>query len=215
MILVVIGPQGSGKGTQAQLLATKLNLRHFEMGRILRSIAESDNKNAQMVREIQHQGGLVPDEFVRLVAWDFITKHKDGPGIIFEGYPRGVMQYEHLRDMLVRVGKKIDRVILIEISEVETMRRLTSRRTCMKCGEVYNTVTNPAKKSDVCDKCGGVLGQRDDDKPDAIRERLKNYRKQTEPEFEIALKEGIGLKVDGERPIEVIHREIMERIKNG
>mgnify|MGYP001578078994 CR=1 FL=1 len=219
MNVIFLGPQGSGKGTQAELLVAKFGFNHFEAGQILRSIANSTNPNAAMIKQAIDGGGLVPDELVRLIAWDFISKHDKSKGFIFDGYPRSVDQYEHLLNMLAKFGQKIDWVINLEISESETIRRLSARRTCTKCGEVYNLITNPPsfKTSEgqalKCDKCGGELVQRDDDKPEAIQRRLAIYRSQTHPVFERAVAEDIGVEVDGMRPIAVIHQDILSRLR--
>ena len=116
MNIILLGPQGSGKGTQAEILIKEFGLHHFEAGKILRSIANSDNPHALEVKRALTSGNLVPDELVRLIAWDFINKHKNA-GFIFDGYPRSVAQYEQLKDMLARFGQKIDYVLNIEISE--------------------------------------------------------------------------------------------------
>ena len=143
MNIILLGPQGSGKGTQAQLLAERKGFIHLEMGKILRSVADSDNQYAKKVKESLHGGELVPDEYVRLIAWDFIRDHDPKKNnFLLEGYPRTVAQYEHVQDMFRKFGKKIDKVINIEITEDETVRRLSSRRTCKKCGEVFNLITN-------------------------------------------------------------------------
>lgn len=210
MNIILLGPQGSGKGTQAELLVDKYGYNYFEIGKILRSVAESNNPNAQMVKDFIDKGQLVPDEYVRLIAWDFISKHDKSKGFVFDGYPRSVLQYDHLKDMLAKLGQKIDWVISLEISEAETVRRLSSRRTCSKCGRVYNLITNPPPKAGC--ECGGELVQRKDDYPEAIKERLKIYQAQTQPVFEKASTEGIGLQIDGERPIDTIHQEIIAKL---
>lgn len=220
MNLLILGPQGSGKGTQAQMLSERKGFTHLEMGRVLRSIGASDNKYAEVVQNTLNKGELVPDEYTRLIAWDFISKHDPKVAhFVFEGYPRTLSQYEHLGDMLMKFGKKIDAVINLEISEGETVKRLSARRTCEKCGEVYNLITNPpdgaygtAEADLVCSKCGGRLVQRDDDKPEAIKKRLQIYRSQTHPVFDQAKSEGVGWEVDGERPIEEIYQEIVSRL---
>jgi len=160
-----------------------------------------------------NKGELVPDEYVRLIAWDFINKHNaKNNGFLLEGYPRTLAQYEQVEDMFRKFGKRIDWVINIEISERETIGRLSSRRTCEKCGSVFNLITNPPKNADKCDVCGGRLVQRDDDQPEAIKRRLQIYRGQTQPVFEKAKELGIGIEIDGERPIEVIHEEILSKL---
>lgn len=212
MNVLILGPQGCGKGTQAALLAKDLNLHHLDMGQVLRSVAKSDNEYANIVAETINDGNLVPDEYVRLIAWDFVSKHNDDhDGFIFEGYPRGVAQYEQLQEMLKSFGKKLDWVFRLDISEAETIRRLALRRTCEKCGTVYTIGIEPF----ICEKCGGRLILREDDKPEAILRRLQIYKQQTEPVFERAEAEGIAVKINGERPIETVHQELLAKIRNG
>jgi len=166
--IIILGPQGSGKGTQAALLVEKFGLQHFEAGKILRSIADSDNKYAAAVKTAINSGNLVPDELVRLIAWDFITKHKNG-GVIFDGYPRSVAQYEHLQDMLMKFGQRIDRVIDLEISKEETIKRLTKRgreddtpEAIKKRLELFWQQTNPVIERA---KQEGVLLEIDGERP--------------------------------------------------
>lgn len=212
MQLLITGPQGSGKGTQAQLLAEKYNLVHLDMGNILRSVAGSDNKYAQIVRDSVTSGTLVPDEYVRLIAWDHVSQsHQNGRGMVIEGYPRSLPQYEHLEDMLRKFGEKLNRVILIKISEEESIRRLADRLTCNKCGRVYNVKSAPPDVPGICE-CGGQLVVREDDKPEAIKKRLEIYWSQTTAIVERARAEGILLEVDGERSIEVIFDEICKNL---
>ena len=212
MNLILLGPQGSGKGTQAELLVQKYGLNYVEMGKILRSIAESDNQYAKIVKEMIDKGELVPDEYVRLIAWDHINKQDKEKGWLFDGYPRSLEQYEYLEDMLRKFGKKIDWVVYLFISPEESIRRLSARRTCEKCGEIFNLVTNPPKNPEICDKCGGKLTQREDDQPGAIKRRLELFNERTKPILEKARQENILMEVNGERPIEQIHEEIVSRL---
>ncbi|MEK9200773.1 MAG: nucleoside monophosphate kinase, partial [Patescibacteria group bacterium] len=169
MNLLILGPQGSGKGTQAQLLSDKYGFYHLEMGNILRSISKSKNKHADVIANSINTGNLVPDEYVRLIAWDHINQyHSSVKGFIFEGYPRSLAQYEHVEEMLRKFGDRINKVIVVEISEEETIKRLSSRLTCVRCGRVYNTITAPPPELGTCE-CGGELTLREDDKPEAIK----------------------------------------------
>jgi adenylate kinase len=211
MNIVLLGPQGSGKGTQAQFIAEKFGLNYIEMGGIMRSIARSDNQYAKPVRDAMAKGQLVPDEFFRLVLWDHINRCDRNKGFIFDGFPRNYPQYEQLKDMLLRFGIKIDKVILLDISESETIKRLAARRTCKVCGRVYNLMTNPPPANGKCE-CGGELYQREDDTPEATRTRLITYRELTMPVIEAARKEGLLVEIDGEKPIKEIHREIIEKL---
>jgi len=212
MNVILLGPQGSGKGTQAELLVQKYGLNYVEMGKILRSIAESDNTYAGIVKETIDKGELVPDEYVRLIAWDHINKQDKEKGFLFDGYPRSLEQFEYLEDMLRKFGKKIDWVIYLYISPEESIRRLSARRICEKCGEIFNLVTNPPKNPEICDKCGGKLTQREDDQPGAIKRRLELFNERTKPILEKARQENILMEVNGERPIEQIHEEIVSRL---
>lgn len=208
MNLIISGPQGSGKGTQAELLVKNYGFNYIEMGSILRSVANSDNKYAGVVKETMKKGQRVPDEYTRLIAWDHISKADKSHGFLFDGYPRSLAQYEHLEDMLKTFGQKIDRLIYVWISEEEVIKRLSARRTCQKCGEIYNLLTKPPKDPEVCDKCGGKLMHREDDKPEAIKNRLAwGYALEVK---ERARQEGILLEVNGERPIETIYEEIVK-----
>ncbi len=209
MNIIIQGPQASGKGTQARLLSEKFNLLHFEMGKVLRSIANSDNEHAQVVKETLNSGRLVPDEYVRLIAWDFVSKHHE-QGVVFEGYPRSLAQYEHLQDMLRKFNKKIDYLISINIPEEESIRRMSDRRTCQKCGRVYSLSIDGALEQ--CE-CGGALVLREDDKPEAIKKRLEIYHTQTRPVWERAKQEGIAVEVDGKPPINEVHETILKCIK--
>lgn len=200
MNIILLGPQGSGKGTQAELLVQKYGLNYVEMGKILRSMPE--------VKESIDKGELVPDEYVRQIAWDHINKQDKEKGFLFDGYPRSLEQYKYLEDMLRKFGKRIDRVVYLYITPVESIRRLSARRTCEKCGEIFNLITNPPKNPEVCDKCGGKLLQREDDQPEAIKRRLELFNERTKPILEKARQDNILMEVDGERPIEQIHQEI-------
>ncbi len=213
MNIVLTGPQGSGKGTQAELLANKYHLIYLEMGKILRSISTSDNEHSKIVFDALNSGNLVPDEYVRLIAWDFINKHHDTHnGFIFDGYPRSVEQYDQLEDILCKFGKQIDHVILLDIPPEESVRRLTARRNCEKCGAIYNLITEPPKKLDECDKCGGKLISRLDDQPDAIRRRLQLYRESTAGVLKRAELENKLIIIDGKKSINDIFSDIVSKL---
>jgi len=212
MNIVLLGPQGSGKGTQAEFLEEKFGFHRIEMGKILRSIIDSDNQYAEVVKEHVNKGELVPEEYIRLIAWDYINKHDKAHGFLFDGYPRSLPQYEHLKDMLMKFGKKLDKVLFLRISEEETVRRLSARRTCEKCGEIYNLVTAPPPTPDTC-TCGGRLVQRQDDYPEAIAQRLAAYNEKTVPVLEKAREDGILWEIDGEQSIQAIATQIAEGLE--
>ena len=207
MNLVVLGPQGSGKGTQADLLTERYGFRHIETGKRLRGIAASDHPLADQIRKIINSGDLVSDEMLMLVIQDEVVE-ANGKNLIFDGTPRNVEQYLLLDKMLEKFGGKIDRIVLINIPEEETIKRLTSRRTCLSCGKVFNLITNPSAESEKCE-CGGTLAKREDDTPEAIRQRLNVYKNQTQQVITEAKKRGTLLEIDGNKSIEEIHQEIV------
>ena len=209
MNVVILGPQGSGKGTQAEMLVKKYQFNYVEMGKILRSISNSDNPIAFQVKESMNKGEKVSDELAQKIAWDHLSKTKTEDDYLFDGYPRGLTQYIHLEEMLGQFGQKIDKVVYIQISDEEVVRRLSARRTCKICGNIYNLITNPPPSNDKCD-CGGELLQREDDYPEAIIKRLEWGK--TIDVRERARQEGILIEINGEQAIGDIHREIIEKL---
>lgn len=209
MNLIILGPQGSGKGTQASLLAKEFKLFYYDNGRYLRKVAKNDPK---IDRLINKEGKLLSDKLVISLATDYIEKHSSSrDNLLLDGLPRSVKQYEMLSKWLAETEKEIDYAVLLEISEEESIKRLSARRICEECGEIYNLITNPPLKNGC--KCGGELIQRKDDKPEAIRQRLKLYHQTTEPLIKIYEREGVLVRVDGERPIDVIFEDIMSQLR--
>ncbi len=206
MNILLIGPQGSGKGTQAKFLSQKYGLFILEMGELLRDAAKS---NPEINRLINVEGKLVPDE----LAFNIITKkiEESAPGkdgLLLDGFPRTVSQYEMLETWLTASGKKLDLAILIDVPDPVSIERLSARRECMKCGRIWNLVTSPRPpREDIC-QCGGSLFQRQDDIPEAIQKRLQIYHETTGKLVELFGKKGILLRVDGTKPIGGVTEEI-------
>ncbi len=213
MNLAILGPQGSGKGTQAEKLAEKYGLLHIETGRILRDIVKSDSPMGSQIREIMNGGQLVSDKILTQVLSEHITSDGIKEGIIFDGTPRDLDQYEVIKKLLGNLGGKLDKVIYLKISNEESIKRLSNRRTCQNCGEVYNLLTNPPREEGKCDMCGATLVQREDDKPEIIAKRLAKFAEATTPVINQAREEGILQEIDGERPIEVIFEDIVSRLQ--
>lgn len=209
MNIVILGPQGSGKGTQAKLIADKFGLFHMESGQMLREISEKDER----IRNMLNKGILVPtQETINYMDKYIKQKRADFTKIIFDGYPRDKEQYVLLTQWMKKVNDGIDYFIYINISKEETIKRLSSRRICRKCLKVYNLATKKPEKIGTC-SCGGKLFQRDDDKPKTIKKRLQIFENETKPILEMAKKETVVLKIDGERPIGVIFEDIKAKLK--
>jgi len=213
MIIIFLGPPGSGKGTQAKLLHQKLGGFYFEGGDVLRRKAEETNSLGKKIKEIIYQQGkLVSDKLMKKILEDWLGGKDIKKGIIFDGFPRNLIQYQILKEILSKNEEKITKVIFLKVSEPVLVSRLSSRRICPKCGLEFNLVTKPPKKDENCDSCGTKLVQRVDDTPEVIKARLKTYFEKTQPLVDLAKKEGILEEVDGERKIEEIQQEILRRI---
>lgn len=201
MNILFAGPQGSGKGTQAKIIAEKLKIPHVSSGDLLR------NAPAELKEEVDsyiNRGHLVPDELMLKILNKRIAEGDCKNGFILDGFPRNLAQAGEL-DKIV----KIENVFNIDISDAEAVKRLTGRLNCKKCGAIYNSLTSPPKKNKICDKCGAELFQRADDKEDAIRKRLEVYHQETKP----LLKHYNTVKINGEQSIEKVTEDIQKAIK--
>jgi len=201
MKLLFIGPQGSGKGTQAKIIAEKLGIPDISMGGLLRDAPEDLQEK---INSYVNKGQLASLEIVVKALKQRIEQKDCKNGFILDGFPRNEEQ--------VRLSKGIidfDKVILIHISDEEAVRRLVSRLNCKKCGAVFNKITNPPKEENKCDDCGGELFVRDDDKPEAIRKRLEIYHKDTKSILEYYE----FIKINGEQEIDKVTQEILDALE--
>jgi adenylate kinase len=181
MNLILLGPPGAGKGTQAQRIVEKYRLPQISTGDILRAAVKESTPLGTKAKGFMDQGQLVPDEIVIGIVGDRLKEKDCNSGFILDGFPRTIPQAEALRPILTKIGKAIDHVINIEVESEELIRRLTGRRTCKNCGAMFHVLFQPPKKEGMCDRCGETLYQRADDKEETIRTRLKEYEKQTAP----------------------------------
>lgn len=203
MNIVLIGPQGSGKGTQAELIEQKYSYKHISTGDLYREAVRKKDQEVLKVREKVDKGGFMPDKMVLRLIEENLAEHN-----ILDGFPRTLEQAEAL-DEITEVNLVIDLFIPDEVS----VRRLSTRRQCTDCRAVFGE-ENPPRKPGICNRCGGKLYQREDDKPEYIRKRLEKYHDETEPLLEYYKPRKIVHKIRGDRKIEEVFKEICEVIEN-
>jgi|Deesub1362B_J571_1020462.scaffolds.fasta_scaffold00166_59 adenylate kinase len=208
MNLILLGAPGAGKGTQAKLIVSKYNIPQISTGDMLREAVAKQTELGRKAKEYMDKGELVPDEVVIGIVKERLAQPDCEKGFILDGFPRTLKQAEALDGILDELGKKIDAVINVAVPEDEIVKRIVNRRTCKKCGAVYHLIYNPPKESGKCDKCGGELHQRDDDKEETVKERLRVYKAQTEPLIDYYSKKGLVYDVDGTKSIEGVFEEI-------
>ena len=205
--IILLGPPGSGKGTQAVVVKRRLGVPHISTGDLLREAVKSGAECGEVARGYMASGSLVPDELVltlvreRIVAEDCLT------GFLFDGFPRTEYQASELEGILDGSSSPLDHVVELKVPEPELVARLNGRRGCSDCGRLYHTVFNPPVRADLCDDCGGVLELRDDDREDTIKKRLAVYREETLPLTEFYELRRLLRGVDGSgAPAEVCSR---------
>jgi len=179
-IVIFLGPPGAGKGTQSQLLKERNGFIQISTGDLLREAVKNQTELGKLAKQYMDEGKLVPDDLIISLIKEKLQEYAD-KNIIFDGFPRTIPQAESLDNLLSRLNKNVDAVILFKIEDEEIVKRLTGRRVCPSCGAVYHMVYNPPKIDEICDRCGARLIQRDDDKEEVIRKRLEVYHQQTKP----------------------------------
>ena len=184
MNLILLGPPGAGKGTQAQMIVERYRIPQISTGDILRNAVKESTPLGLKAKAFMDRGQLVPDEVVIGIIDERLRAPDCNPGFILDGFPRTIAQAEALQSILTKIGKSIDHVINMEVDPEELVNRLTGRRTCKNCGAMFHVLFHPPKGEGICDRCGGPLYQREDDKEETIRTRLREYQKQTAPLIE-------------------------------
>ena len=206
MKLILLGAPGAGKGTQAEIIASKLSIPTISTGNILREAIRNGTKTGLEAKRYMDEGKLVPDTVIIGIVADRVAQPDCAGGYILDGMPRTIPQAQALEDR----GIHFDHVISIEIADEVIEKRMTGRRVCSCCGASYHVVANPPKAEGVCDSCGGALSIRKDDAPETVRNRLSVFHKETEPLKEFYQKLGKLQLVDGNQPIEKATSAIME-----
>jgi adenylate kinase len=213
MDLILLGPPGSGKGTQAKKMVERYHCPQISTGDILRQALKEKTPLGLEAKQYMDQGKLVPDEVVVGIVRERLKAPDCQGGFILDGFPRTVPQAEALETTLKAMKRGIDHVISIEVANAELLKRLGGRRTCRNCGAMYHLIFDPPKKAGACDKCGGDLYQRADDQEKTIRERLKVYDKQTAPLIAYYKGKGLLRTIDGIGEVEEIFQRIVKAIE--
>ena len=210
--LMMLGPPGAGKGTQAKRLADRFSILHVSTGDMLREARRKETELGQKAADYMDAGKLVPDEVVIGIVRQRLDEEDAADGFILDGFPRTRPQAEALDEM----GVSLEAVVNIEVDDDEVVQRLGGRLSCPECGAVYHETANPPATDDVCDNCGhrGLI-KRDDDRPEAIRERLESYHRQTTPLVEFYADKGILENIDGAKSPDEVTETIVGRLSDG
>lgn len=215
MNIIVIGPQGSGKGTQADRLGARIGAVKLSTGDLFRAHIAQETPLGMQVKAILAAGDLVSDD----IALAMVDRRLDEiaaesiHSVIFDGFPRTAAQADGLDALLAKRGQKIDRVIELDVPERVLIERMSGRRTCSVCGATYNLTYRSTATPGVCDQCGGALVQRPDDQPDAIRKRLQLYRDLTQPLLDFYGSRGLVTTIDGNQDVEIVQQAILNAVE--
>jgi adenylate kinase len=202
--VVLVGPPGAGKGTQAQFLASHLSIPKISTGDIFRDNVSHGTALGRRAQAYMERGDLVPDEVTIAMVTDRLADEDAQAGFLLDGFPRNVPQAETLKKMLLSLDTRLDVVLELVVDDDEVVRRLSGRRTCRRCGRIWHESFDPPLVAGICDDCGGELFQRDDDREETIRHRLEVYQEQTAPLVSFYADEGTLLGLDATGPVDEI-----------
>jgi adenylate kinase len=212
VILILLGPPGAGKGTQAKLRASALSIPHISTGDMFRDHKARGTEIGKKVQAIMDSGGLVTDDITNAMVDERLARADVMPGCILDGYPRTVGQAQHLDGLLARLGRTVGRALSYEVSEEALVQRIGGRRSCPTCGAVYHLVQNPPRRVGICDQDGVGLVQREDDKPENVRRRMQEYGSKTAPLKAYYAGRGLVVELDGLGAPDAILAETRRRL---
>jgi adenylate kinase len=207
---MLLGPPGAGKGTQATLVSQGAGVAHVATGDLFRENIRNQTELGMQAKAFVDRGALVPDELTVRMLLDRLDRPDTQKGVLLDGFPRTVDQARALDEALKERSQAVDQVLYINVGEEEVVRRLAGRWTCRQCGAVYHQVFSPPKQPGRCDQCGGELYQRDDDKPETVRNRLTVFNQQTAPLIDYYKKQGKLLEVNGEQEADAVGRDLLK-----
>jgi len=211
--IILMGLPGAGKGTQAERIVQEFNIPHISTGDMFRAAVKNETPLGLQAKSFMDKGLLVPDEVVIGIVRERLAMDDCAKGFLLDGFPRTVPQAEALTATLKELGRELDHVINIQVRRDLLIERLTGRWICPVCGASYHTLFNPPKEAGVCDKDGGKLYQRDDDKPEVVAQRLDVNIAQTQPLIEYYSSQGLLRNIDGEQDIQVVFAEIKSLLR--
>ncbi|MBR0283899.1 MAG: adenylate kinase [Selenomonadaceae bacterium] len=212
MHILLMGPPGAGKGTQAANLVKELGVPHISTGDMFRAAVKEGTELGKQAKACMDAGKLVPDEVTIGIVRERLAKDDCKKGFILDGFPRTVEQADALNGILKELGLALKRVLNINVPAADLVERAVGRRICKKCGATYHVSFNPTKKEGVCDDCGGELYQRADDTKETMENRLSVYEASTRPLIEYYEKAGIYTEVDGRQPIHQVTQELLQAL---
>jgi adenylate kinase len=212
MRVVLLGPPGAGKGTQAKLLQEKFQGCQISTGDILRKAVAEQTPLGKEAASYIDRGTLVPDDVILNLVAERIQEADCANGFLLDGFPRTVAQADGLQQILKSLGQKLDGVLSVQVPQQVLVERLSGRRTCKDCGAMYHVTFSPSKKNGVCDHCAGALYQRNDDSPETITTRLKVYENQTAPLVNYYRERGLLREIDGVGSVEEIHERVLRAL---
>ncbi len=209
MYLLLMGPPGAGKGTQAAKLVERYDIPHVSTGDIFRGALQERTPLGLEAKRYMDVGALVPDQVTVGITRERLAKSDCIGGFILDGFPRTLQQAQALDQMLAKMGIRLNKVVNIAVPDQELIPRLTGRRICQSCGATYHMEFRPPAQQNVCDRCGGELYQRTDDQEDTVRERLEVYRLQTQPLIQYYRDRDLYSEINGAQPTETVFRDII------
>ncbi len=215
MRLILLGPPGAGKGTQAKRVIEEFDIPHISTGDIFRKNIKEKTELGQKVEGLLAEGKLVPDELTIEIVWDRLDQEDCKNGFLLDGFPRTIPQAQALDEGLAKRGLKLDRVLNIDVDKDSLVKRLSGRRVCPNCGVSYHIDNNPPKVEGICDVCQTPIIQREDDKEQTVLDRIKVYDSQTKPLVDFYNKQDLVFTVDGTLPIDEITNKLVTELKKG
>lgn len=212
--IVLFGAPGSGKGTQAEQICKQFDLKHVATGDLFRENLKNETDLGKLAKTYMDKGELVPDDVTAAMLKDRLQKPDAKSGIILDGFPRTLPQAEALKGIMDDLGRSINGVLYIKVSDEELVSRLAGRWICRSCQTPFHTKFNPPTQEGVCDACGGELYQRDDDKPETVRARLKTFHNQTAPLIDYYTNAGLLTEIGGEGEVSAVSERVIAAIKS-